>query len=331
MERIKEFIRKYKVPIFIGVILGIVVPLLFLFSKEKAEESSNIEKIQSPYFSETEVIDIDLQNISIDSPQKAKVYKVIGTEKNNIEILLNDLYEYSTPIDFTQETYVTLGDGAFSYSPENRVFNIRSEDGFSLWFKIEQKEDVSMFFEEYFGIEKVEISEGIETEKGYKYEGNYVLKDVNVGSVYLDGFSFLIEGNSKGEILLLRALLLEEDNMQEYQSMPLTTLEELVKNPNYPKMVFNTQIEERYYQQNPMLRASSRMDQYFLESISYVYIFNDSMNGYVLPTYKLIGEGRIINSKEEKFWSKSSIFICSVDPSYLLERIIEDVYDRISL
>ncbi|MDY0097251.1 MAG: hypothetical protein RBS01_02790 [Candidatus Dojkabacteria bacterium] len=324
MERIKEFIKKYKVPILIGIILGIVVPLLFLFSKKKAEESSQIENIQSPYFSETEAIDIDLQEISIDSPQKGKVYKVVESENNTIATLLNDLYEYSTPMDFTQETYITFGDGAFSYSPENRVFNIRSEDGFPLWFKIEQKEDISMFFEEYFSIEKVEVSESIKTEKGYQYEGNYILKEVNIGSVYLDGLSFILEVNSEGEILLLRGLFLSEDNMQEYQSMPVATLEELVKNPNYPKMVFNTQIEERYYQQNPMLRASSRMDQYFLESISYMYIFNDSMNGYVLPTYKLIGEGRIINSKEEKFWSKSSIFICSVDPSYLLERIVED-------
>jgi len=324
MERIKEFIKRYRVPILIGIILGILVPLLFISSQRKAEESSQIEKVQSPYHLGIVGIEIDLQNVSIDAPKKDKVFEVVENEEETLEKLLMDLYEYSKSIDIQENIYIPSEDGTFSYSPVNRILIVWSEKGLPLWFKLSEKEDVSMLFQEYFGIEKVEVSEKVKTDKGYKYEGNYVLKEENMGSVYLDGYSFFLEVNSNGEILLLKALLLNEENVQEYQSMPLATLEELVKNPKYPKMVFNTEIEDRYYEQKPLFRASTRMNQYFAESGSYLYIFNDSLNGYVLPTYKLVGEGRLVNSQEEKFWSKSSIFICSVDPSYLLERIVED-------
>ena len=323
MGQIKEFVKKYKVPILIGIILGILVPLLFISSKKKSEESSQIENIQSPYFSESKEINIDLQNVSIDAPPKDKVFKVVESGDETLRNLLMDLYEYSKSIDIKENIYISFDDGAFSYSPENRILIIWSEKGLPLWFKLSEKEDVSMFFEEYFGIEKIEVSEKIKTSNGYKYEGTYTLKDVNVGSVYLDGYSFSLEINSKGEILLFKTLLLNEENIQEYQSMPLATLEKLVKIPKYPNMIFNTEIEDRYYKQKPLFRASTRMNEYFAESGSYLYIFNDSMNGYVLPTYKLIGEGRLVNSQEEKFWSKSSIFICSVDPQYLTERVIE--------
>ena len=324
MERLKEFIKKYKVPILIGIILGILIPLLVTFLKEEVEESSQIEKIQSPYNIGIKGIEIDLQNVSIDAPQKDKVFEAVESDDETLRNLLMDLHEYSESIDIKEKIYISFEGSTFSYSPENRILIIWSEKGLPLWFKLSEKEDVSMFFEEYFSIEKIEVSEKIRTNNGYKYEGTYILKDVNVGSVYLEGYSFSLEVNSKGEILLFRALLLNEENMQEYQSMPLATLEELVRNPTYPKMVFNTEIEDRYYEQKPLFRASTRMDQYFVESGSYLYIFNDSLNGYVLPTYKLVGEGRLVNSQEEKFWSNSSVFICSIDPLYLLKRVIED-------
>ena len=145
MGQIKEFVKKYKVPILIGIILGILVPLLFISSKKKSEESSQIENIQSPYFSESKEINIDLQNVSIDAPPKDKVFKVVESGDETLRNLLMDLYEYSKSIDIKENIYISFDDGAFSYSPENRILIIWSEKGLPLWFKLSEKEDVSMF------------------------------------------------------------------------------------------------------------------------------------------------------------------------------------------
>ena len=144
-----------------------------------------------------------------------------------------------------------------------------------------------------------------------------------MGSVYLDGNAFSVEVNSKGDIVNLSMLLLNSSNIVEYQLMPLSDIETLIGDSRYPKMVFYTEIEERYYEQSPLFASSGVLTDFVVTEMSKIYTFIDSSNGFVVPTYKLIGDGRLKNSRDEKYLAKVNIFLCAINPAYLIERELE--------
>ena len=108
--------------------------------------------------------------------------------------------------------------------------------------------------------------------------------------------------------------------MIKYEYLPLAPIDKLVVNSKYPKRLGSSIIEDRFYQ-NP---AKHSMKEYIANDIQLMHIFNDSGNGLLLPTYVLTGDGRIITVKGDTYWTKTKMFICAVDPSYLTTRIIDE-------
>ena len=324
MEKIIQFFKIYKVWILIGVILGVLVTLLlFNVLKNREEENTKLEKIQNPFFTQTIDLDIDLRNIQEEISSRDKVFKVTGNINSKFTSFLNDFHTYSKELDFSKEIYLTLEKDTFSYSPKTRILMVDSQPGLTLWFKITSESDLDAFFEEYFDIESITIEDTKNLGNNIEYSGSYVFKEVEMGSVYLEGNAFSVEVNSKGDIVKLSMLLLNESNIVEYQLMPLADIEDLIDDSRYPKMVFYTEIEERYYEQSPLTASSGVLTDFVVTEMSKLYIFSDSSNGLVLPTYKLIGDGRLENSQNEKYLAKVNIFLCAINPSYLIERELE--------
>ncbi|KKP64241.1 MAG: hypothetical protein UR61_C0050G0002 [candidate division WS6 bacterium GW2011_GWE1_34_7] len=323
MEKIIQFIKSYKVWILIGAILGILVTVILFNILKEREGDTKLEKIQNPFFTQTIDLDIDLKNIQEEIPSSDKVFKVTGNINSKFTSFLNTFHTYSNKIDFSKEIYLTLEKDTFSYSPKTRILMIDSQPGLTLWFKITSESDLETFFEEYFDIESITIVETKNIGNNTEYSGSYVFKKVEMGSVYLDGNAFSVEVNSKGDIVNLSMLLLNSSNIVEYQLMPLSDIETLIGDSRYPKMVFYTEIEERYYEQSPLFASSGVLTDFVVTEMSKIYTFIDSSNGFVVPTYKLIGDGRLKNSRDEKYLAKVNIFLCAINPAYLIERELE--------
>ena len=325
MEKILQFIKTYKVWILIGIVLAIVVTLILYNLIANRNNNKDIQKIVNPYFTQTFDLEIDLRKTTDDNiPSKDKVFKVVGNINDNFTSFLNNFHSYSERIDFSKEIYLILGKDTFSYSPKTRILMVNSQQGLTLWFKITSESEVSSFFQEYFNIERINLVSRPKTVgKNIEYRGNFVFKDTDIGSVYMDGNAFTLEVNSKGDIVKLSMLLLNESNIVEYQLMPLSDIETLIEDTRYPKMIIYTEIEERYYDLPPLIATSAVLTDFVTTELSGEYIFTDSNIGFVLPTYRLVGDGRLKDSKGEKYLAKVNIFICAVSPTYLVERELE--------
>ncbi len=307
--------RRNKILITIIAILLTVLIVLFGFFLARSNKdgySNNPEIIESPYPMQKELVEIDLQENEIEIPKKDKVLKVIGFNSEVLEFFVNLLSNEST--DYSKNTSIYLEDDNYiGFSIDYGILSILFKEGIQDLPVINSDEDLKSFFIEYLDIEKISLTNSEESNGGVTYSGQYILKGIAIGSSALNGEAFIIKTNDNGEIINMLLLLIKEESLEEYQYMPLMSLNKLVLNGLYPRMITSNEIEERYYNKPD----SYEFKEYFVDKISLMYIFNDSSNGYILPTYKLEGEGLVVTKSNEKYWTVTDLFICAVDPSYL--------------
>lgn len=320
----KEFFNKYKIYIIVGVILLTILLVLLLLSKEEVTQDGYLnaeEKIQSPYPIDEEGISVDVSKIKIDVPKEERILKVSEFDIDKMISFVNNFYNLNLDAEIPKYLSVPYEENSFIlFSPITGVLTITSTDTIPIDFKILSEEDVKIFLSEYFDIDSIELKETSKESEKTEYKGVYVFDDIKAGSSYLDGYAFVITTNSKGFITQLSILLLDQSNLIKYEYLPLATIDKLVVNSKYPKRLGSSIIEDRFYQ-NP---AKYSMKEYIANDIQLMHIFNDSGNGLLLPTYVLTGDGRIITVTGDTYWTKTKMFVCAVDPSYLITRIIDE-------
>ena len=320
----KEFFNKYKIYIIVGVVLLAILFVLLLLSKEEVTQDGYLsakEKIQSPYPIDEEGISVDVSKIKIDVPKEERILKVSEFDTDKMISFVNNFYNLNLEAEIPKYLSVPYEENSFIlFSPITGVLTITSTDTIPIDFKILSEEDVKIFLSEYFDIDSIELKETSKESEKTEYKGVYVFDDIKAGSSYLDGYAFVITTNSKGFITQLSLLLLDKSNLIKYEYLPLATIDKLVVNSKYPKMLGSSIIEDRFYQ-NP---AKYSMKEYIANDIQLMHIFNDSGNGLLLPTYVLTGDGRIITVTGDTYWTKTKMFVCAVDPSYLITRIIDE-------
>jgi len=320
----KEFFNKYKIYIIVGVILLTILLVLLLLSKEEVTQDGYLnaeEKIQSPYPIDEEEISVDVSKIKIDVPKEERILKVSEFDTDKMISFVNNFYNLNLDAEIPKYLSIPYKENSFIlFSPITGVLTITSTDTIPIDFKILSEEDVKIFLSEYFDIDSIELKETSKESEKTEYKGVYVFDDIKAGSSYLDGYAFVITTNSKGFITQLSILLLDRSNLIKYEYLPLATIDKLVVNSKYPKRLGSSIIEDRFYQ-NP---AKYSMKEYIANDIQLMHIFNDSGNGLLLPTYVLTGDGRIVAVTGDTYWTKTKMFICAVDPSYLITRIIDE-------
>lgn len=324
----KEFIKKYKWWLVIGIVLGSILAILLIININNNKGKGEIKNIQSPFYSPSYNLNINLQTADLEIPKEDKVYKVQGDNTELINSLLQSFFENDRVVDTSKETYLEFDRGIFSYSPNTRILTISLEKGYEINSSIMSEQEINEFFSTNFGINKIMIVETNQKGEDTEYQGTFIMEDVEIGSVFLDGKSFLLKVNESGEVSYLSVLLLTDQNVQEYQTMPISPITVFVQNQKYPRMLIHQSIEDRYYDQTAILRGSSVISEYFVKRITKEYLFNDSSNNLVLPMYKLEGDGLLINSKKEKFWSDTHVFICAISPSLVEERKLQEVFSE---
>jgi len=318
--KITEIFKKYKVfLILIVILLLLLVVLLLLPKKGKVEDgySDKKEKIETPYEIWTDEITIHSELTEIDVPKEGKILKVIGFNTNDFESFVKNFYKFNLETNFTEDFSVQFNDRDFIFFyPSTGVASVIHEKGLPLEDSIDSEESLQSFFDEYFGIKEIKSLSNSRTNTGIEYKGRFVLHDVEIGSSYLEGNAFIIEVNNRGYIVNISILLINESVVQKSHYLPLADITNLVRNQKYPKKMGKNIIENRYYEQpSPYI-----LSDYYAKQYELIYVYNDSNNGYILPTYLVKGDGRIKDSYNEQYWSEMEFFYCAIDPSYLLTK-----------
>ena len=317
MGKILNILKKYK--LFVAIIIFLIILLIILLVQKDGDTITGtlqIKKIQSPYEIAEYETKIELQGNSITIPKKDRIFKV---NSYNTELFISFVKKFtkiSEETDFSESVVIQKDNEVFAYFPYEGTLMITSSRSLGSEYIIRTEEDVKTFFSRHLGITDLVFTEVSEESGWYEYKGRYVLEGLEVGALSLDGDAFSLRTDKNGYIYKLQMLLLSEENIEQYQTMPLSNIKDLIISKKYPKAIRHIEAEERYFSQP----FSYRLAEFFVREIELLYIFNDSSNGYILPTYRLSGDGRLVSERDDGVWSKTHMYICAIDPSYLIQK-----------
>ncbi|HOZ44713.1 MAG TPA: hypothetical protein PLN39_01755 [Candidatus Dojkabacteria bacterium] len=318
MKEILKTIKRYRVLLIIGMLLLSLLLFVVIFKNKVTNDnySRKYEKVQSPYLIQEKILDIDLEGTTTNPPKEGKVLKVLSNDLSFYNAFIEKTIG-KKEIDYIEGGYFEFSQNEYLiYSPSSKIFSLKSKKGLKGIDTVSSENEIKNLLIENFGIKNIVIYETEKNGLSTKYKGRYKVKDIEFGSSSLNGYSFVINVNSKGKITDLSLLLLTENNVIEYQYLPITNINTLIKNQRYPKVIGQHVIEERYYDKP----RSSELIEFYVNKVSLIYIFHDSENSLILPTYILEGEGKVVDTDNDKYWSKTSILICAINPEYLITR-----------
>lgn len=319
MKKIFELLKKYKGLSIVILILLISLVILYAISlrnqtKQEPGYSLKMEKIDSPYPIWKEELNITSEVPKINIPPKDKILTVTGFNTKVFSIYVKEIYNSEEEVDFLKDVYLQFENkDIVTFASNTGILSSSSTNGIPLVNEINSQEDIKEFLTQYFEITEVKFEEDTKSNGITEYKGRYILKGIEIGSSYLNGNSFIIKINNDGEIVKASILLLKDSNIKEYQYLPIAELSDLISQTNYPKKIGENIIEDRFNKKP----SPYTITDYNIKNVTLGYIFNDFESKYIVPTYILDGDARIKDSYNERYWSKTRIFICAVDSSYL--------------
>jgi hypothetical protein len=330
MNKIKQFLKKYWLWLLIGFLLGLIILLFFLLSREETEEvvpDVAVENITSPYHARDERVTISVDAQEESFQEREWIYSVSRPSERMFTSFVERFYEIEEIVDMNEEIIISKGDDLVWYHANIGVLSIFSE-GLVLDLKITGPRDVTSFFTQYFGIREVSNEKIETTERGTLYAGYFEYEDQRIGSSNLEGYAYKLELDQTGRLIEFSMLLLAESDIERFQPMSTAELSELLGINNYPMKVVNETIEERFFDQPGYIRGSGRLSNFTTKNVELLFLLNDFEDEYILPTYQLSGDGELVDSQGAKYWTKSHIFISAIDPEYLYEKPIEDYREK---
>jgi hypothetical protein len=323
MKKLKDFLKKYWIWLLVGALLGIIILVVVLLNRQKEEEiilDLPVEPITNPYIQTDESPDITMDIIPENFQEKEWVYSVTRPDTILFTNFVQNFYELEQEdINMEEETILTKGDDLIWYNSDTGILSLYSK-GLVLDLKITTARDISPFFTQYFGI-RTAVNEKTEpTERGILYSGYFEYQGERIGSSNLDGYAYKLELDKDGRLIEFSMLLLKEENLQKYQFMPTTQLNQLISTGNPPMKIVNLTIEDRFYNQPDLVKGSVRLTTLSANEVQNLFLLNNFEDKYILPTYKISGDGRLVDSRGEEYWSVSEVFVCAINPEYLLEK-----------
>lgn len=315
--KLPEFFKKYKWYLVIGVSIGIILGVIFwIYNKNNPKvEDIKIESINSPFVYQDDVITFSEYKGIVDIPSSLYVYKTSEPDYKMVENFVRRFSQVKTEI--SDDVYLwSFSDSTVTYSISSSLVFLTSSKGLVTDIKIGAKTDVKSFLFEYFGIKDAEISDSISLGNGKnEYKGYYKSDTLQYGSLYLDGYAVdIVADNSK--IYSLSILMLTPDYVSKYQQMPTTALSNVVSNAHetYTKYL---SYDENYEKQYPIIQASSKLKAVDIKKVGYKYAFISHDNEYVIPLYEISGDGQLVDSQGNKYWSDVLTYLCALDRTYL--------------
>jgi len=193
--------------------------------------------------------------------------------------------------------------------------------------KINSAKDLDIFLKTYFNIEKIELLETKkQSENSYLYKGFFVKDGIKYGSLYLEGNAFEIRIEGDNRMYSLAILLHDvERGLVPIQKMPTISVDEILKFTKYPMHLMRNSVEERFWEQDILVRSSARLSSLEVEGVDNLYVFMNYDYSYVFPAYKLTGTGKLLDSTKSTYLAEIQVYLCGINPEYLIEKQTEEI------
>jgi hypothetical protein len=327
MDRMKKFLKDYWPWLVVGVIVGCIVAILiWYFYSEKEDEMKGKEEedilITQPYTVPKHDVQIALESKEKDFDSQESVFKISRPDEGYIE-KLRVFFEIPNRIDPEENFSMEYKDNIISYNSNLAIVSLLSKQG-GFRNSINSIEEAKSLLSEYLDIKTVndiqENSDGI-----IRYKGQIEIEGKGVGTPYLNSYGYILTVNKGGQVNRLQLLTINDLSVVSTFEISTMKLSEILNISDYPMLVLNTDIEERFYNKPSLIRASAYLNSLSVKDIKTGYMFNSfNKSSYILPTYKLKGSGQVVDSQGGKYWSDSEVYICGVHTQYL-EDVDEEV------
>lgn len=330
MQKFKEFLKRYGFYFGIAFVI-IVVILLIIFGNFKEEEKPVIE---APFVSGSKVRYTMRNNFS-DFSDTVPVYKAdTFSEAEVLELFKTlDLEEFERT-QTTDSTVIWEKDEKRAvWSIKDGVLNITIPEGFNL--EIEREGTLNEnYTEEYFNefssqylkdLPQIDISDIRDNGDNYVVDAQYKKDNVNIASSRLDGTSLSVQFTEFGELEKLSILLIKNIRLErEYPSINFELISTYVNNENFPSSVSYEVTDSEYDELPVSLRISTELKDVYLEESEKIWIFVDNEYDYIVPVYRMFGEGIVQDTQEETYEADATVMFCVIDPSYLKKKEVSN-------
>ena len=326
MNKIIEFIKKYKLYILIGITVGLIIGAIIIFFQNKNKvDISQIKTIESPFVKQEDGIDISVSNYDLESEFET-IYKTGEASTKMARDFVDKFYDSSENLEYSDYAMIWVyDDDIFSYILNTGLFFFNSTDGLKIGLNSLNTERVEDFLETmYEGIDIVGINEEIEDDL-YKFTGYYSLENENFGSLYLEGYAFEMYFDQNAKLYKMSILLIDLVDISMYQQMPISNITDLTSIDNYPIYTKVLEYDENYQNQYDLIKASTKLKSFSGGKPVLQKIFIDYEYGYIVPMYKTTGDGELEDSQGDDYWAQVNLYICAISPDYLTEKQEEEM------
>lgn len=328
MKKLLKIIKEYRTYLIIGVVVGLLLGIIFWRFYSNRTEQLTVEPavIDNPFQKVNENFFLDLKGKKLEISKYISVYKLSKPSIERMVSFVKNYYEVNESLITENTLYLEFDNNTFLYDENSGIFYITSRNGLNLDMKINSVKDLNVFFRTYFGIGEVEVSK---TERGegtsYIYSGFFKENDTSFGSLYLQGNAFEIVIQEDNRLMSLSTLMYDTEKGLEFsQKMPSMILPDMIKIADYPKYVTRYTKDERYLNLSAIERESARLTLVEANDLIELNVFMNYQYPYVFPVYKILGTGKLANSKGDTYLSTIEIYYCAISSEYLRDRVVEE-------
>ena len=326
LEKFKNFWKKYKIYILISMFIGCLIGfIVVLFLNKNISTEMSISNIPSPFAISSDDFIIETKGISVVTDITEEILKITKGSDRYAKIFIDKYYDSNEITSQTDiATFWNFDGNIFSYINNTGLFFVNSSKGIKTGYTNLDIQKVKSFIENSFPnitISDIEVSQENDS---LIYAGYYLYNEIEVGSLYLQGYAFRATFTENGNLTKLEMLTIEQENITSVQNMPVSSLEELINISNYPKYVKHNSYDENYSKQFGLIQASTTLQRFLANNIKKNHVFIDYDYKYIVPMYILSGDGTLEDSQGDEYSTNTDVFISSLDPKYLTERVVEE-------
>lgn len=326
MEKIKAFIKKYWFWIILILLFLLTILVVILLFRGRDEESDIQEvfiSIESPYHSVDSNISVELGALEGNFKDKELVMEISKPTSSFLRNFLIDFVSDDIDMDTYESFSYSVGGISVSFnSLISQLIVSKTRGEWLINYPLLSVSDVEIFIKEYFGLGVQNDSVLRLGNKQTLYEGYFQIEEMNVGALALGGYAYKVLVDNSGQLVDLQILVLEEENVKEYQKMPTSPLEILLGIGRYPMSISHTALSKSLHEQPPFIAGTISLEKLLVKEVESLYLFNTFETPYIYPTYKLSGDGTVKDIRGETYWSTTEIYICAIAPEYLYEKEI---------
>lgn len=326
----KEFVKKYRKFILIGLLIVILLVVFVLILTRKKPETVPVQsdkKIVSPFMENPKLPNFTLPaKKDLFTEEFLSVYSILPYKQSLAELVFKLDSKARSRYPSEVMDFWMSSSNTFVYYKQTGILKVTSPHGLSTSLLIGSREDIKEFISKYFGYVGIDIN-NIQVEKnsfgGYTYKGKYLIDGNTFGSAYLESYAYIIQTDKDSHIINLSILLYNKDSIAVYSQYPLLSESELLSNKRV--YIDRLTISENYEKLDRYIKGTIKLDSLNVREVRKSYLFTDFTAGYVYPIYVFMADARYKDFHNEVYAADIMIYLMPIEQKNVSPR--EDIVE----